>query len=347
MKHILIVDDDKENLVIAKNELCSKYQVTPVLSGAQTLKFLEKKQPDLILLDLNMPEMDGRETLRLIKENPQWAKIPVIFLTANSDAETEAECLALGADDFIAKPFTPKVMHRRISRILELYELRYDLEGQLEARTRQVGMITLNAIMTVANALDAKDPYTRGHCARVAKCSEEIARRLGWSDSEIINLHYVALLHDIGKIGVPDSVLNKPAHLDDEEFAIIKSHTTKGGEILKDIASIKNVRDGALYHHERYDGKGYPFGLKGEDIPINARIICIADCYDAMSTDRCYRPKLPTEKIISEFERCGGSQFDPQIAALFAEMLKEGFSVSYDYTEGSDAGLTNAAGVLV
>jgi len=152
----------------------------------------------------------------------------------------------------------PMVMHRRISRIIELNELRYDLETQLELKTRQVEKVTLNSIMAIANTIDAKDKYTCGHSARVARCAEEIARRLNWSEEELQNLHYVALLHDIGKIGVPDSILNKPTRLSDSEFAIIKKHPITGSEILKDIKMLEHVEEGALYHHERWDGSGYP-----------------------------------------------------------------------------------------
>ena len=178
MKHILIVDDNKTNLVLAKQELSKEYQVTPVLSGMQALQFLEKMHTDLILLDINMPEMDGKETMRMIRENEEWAKIPIIFLTADSSPETEAKCLSDGADDFIAKPFVPQVMKSRISRILELNELRNDLETRLEEKTKEVELVTLNAIMAIAKTIEAKDRYTSGHSERVAKCSVAIAKRL-------------------------------------------------------------------------------------------------------------------------------------------------------------------------
>ena len=346
MKHILIVDDSRTNLAMAKQELSGDYQVTPVISGFQALQFLEKRHTDLILLDINMPEMDGKETMRRIKENERWAKIPIIFLTADSTPETEAECLSLGADDFIAKPFVPKVMRRRISRLIELNELRYDLETRLEEKTRQVEKVTLQSIMAIANTIDEKDKYTSGHSARVAKCAEALAERLGWSEAERQNLHYVALLHDIGKIGVPDTILNKPSRLTDNEFSIIKKHPLMGNDILKDIKMIENVSEAALYHHERYDGTGYPCGLKGEDIPLTARIVCIADAYDAMTSTRCYRPKLSDEKVLSEFERGMGTQFDPEIAKVFIEMLREGFHISDTDDEGN-ADIADESGMLL
>ncbi len=330
MKHILIVDDNKTNLAMAKQELSKEYQVTPVMSGFQALQFLEKRSSDLILLDINMPEMDGRETMRRIRENQDWAKIPIIFLTADSTPETEAQCLSDGADDFIAKPFVPQVMQSRISRILELSELRNGLETKLAEKTKQVELVTLNAIMAIANTIEAKDVYTSGHSNRVARYSVEIARRMGWKEEDIKNLNFMALLHDIGKIGVPDVILNKPHPLNDEEFAIIKKHPAIGGEILKSITAIPNVHIGALYHHERYDGKGYPIGLKGEDIPIEARIIAIADTYDAMASNRAYRHALTEESIIEELKKCRGAQLDPMIAKVFIDMLEEGFFLEQD-----------------
>jgi len=327
MKHILIVDDNKTNLVMAKHELSELYLVTAVTSGAQALQFLSKKGTDLILLDIIMPEMDGRETMRRIRENEAWRKIPIIFLTADNSPETEAQCLSDGADDFIAKPFVPQVMKSRISRILELQDLRNDLEARLVEKTKEVELVTLNSIMAIAKTIEAKDTYTRGHSDRVAQCSVEIARRLGWEEEHIRDLQYYALLHDIGKIGVPDSILNKPMPLQDEEFAVLKQHSRVGAEILKSISSIKNLHYGALYHHERYDGKGYPTGLAGENIPIEARIIAIADTYDAMTSNRAYRNRLSQEKVLSELEHAKGTQLDPALVTLFLEMLAEGFSL--------------------
>ena len=327
MKHILIVDDNKTNLVLAKQELSEEYQVTPVISGMQALQFLEKKHTDLILLDINMPEMDGRETMRHIREREEWSKIPIIFLTADSSPETESQCLSDGADDFIAKPFVPQVMKSRISRILELNDLRNDLESRLAEKTKEVELVTLNAIMAIAKTIEAKDNYTRGHSDRVAKCSVEIAKRLEWDETRIRDLHYMALLHDIGKIGVPDAILNKASRLENEEFDILKKHSVTGGEILGNIHTIDNLHYGALYHHERYDGKGYPKGLQGDDIPIEARIIAIADTYDAMTTNRAYRARLSDEQVITELEKGKGTQFDPKLTDLFLELIRQGILI--------------------
>lgn len=321
---ILIVDDDRINLVMAQNLLQKEYKVVGVNSGKQAFKYLEKYTPDLILLDIFMPEIGGFEVMKQLQEHKEWKKIPVIFLTANRKSETETECFRLGAHDFITKPFEPMVMLNRVRRIIELEGYRQDLQKRLDEKTREVELVTIESITTVANTIDAKDDYTRGHSFRVAAYSEELAKRLGWSDEEIKNLHYVALLHDIGKIGVPDSVLNKPFKLTDVEFDMIKNHTLIGAEILKDIRMFPDVNVGAKYHHERYDGGGYPEGLKGEEIPIVARIIGIVDSYDAMTSNRVYRKRLQDEIVKEELIRGRGTQFDPHLIDLFMELIEEG-----------------------
>lgn len=321
---ILIVDDDRINLVMAQNLLQKEYKVVGVNSGKQAFKYLEKHTPDLILLDIFMPEIGGFEVMKKLQEHKEWSKIPVIFLTADRKPETETECFKLGAYDFIAKPFEPMVMLNRVRRTIELEGYRQDLQLRLDEKTREVELVTIEAITTVANTIDAKDDYTRGHSFRVAAYSEELAKKLGWSEEDVRNIHYVALLHDIGKIGVPDSVLNKPFKLTDVEFEMIKNHTLVGAEILKDIRMFPNVSVGAKYHHERYDGKGYPEGLKGEEIPIVARIIGIVDSYDAMTSNRVYRKRLQNEIVKEELIKGKGTQFDPYLVELFLELIEEG-----------------------
>ena len=180
------------------------------------------------------------------------------------------------------------------------------------------------SIETFTGFIDAKDPYTNGHSKRVAKYTKMIAKEMGYEGEELDRIYYVALLHDCGKIGIPDSILGKPGRLTDEEFEIIKSHAAKGGEILRSFKSLDNVGEGAMYHHERYDGKGYPEGRAGNDIPLIARIICVADSFDAMNTDRVYRKKLSREKIISEIDQNKGLQFDPAIADIMLRLIESG-----------------------
>ena len=325
---VLIVDDDEFNLKVAGDILKEKYSIRTAQSGEAALELLEENLPRLILLDLHMPGLDGRETMKKIQEKKAWKKIPIIFLTADTKPETEKECLVLGAFDFITKPFVPAVMLSRISRIIELVELQNDLEKNLEEKTALLENVLLNSILVIAKTLDAKDAYTSGHSMRVAQCSAAIAEKLDWPEKEIQNIHNVGLLHDIGKIGVPDAILNKPGRLGDEEFELIRKHPVIGNDILKDIHTINSVAEGALYHHERYDGRGYPNGLKGEEIPIYARIIGIADAYDAMTSNRIYRPKLTQDRVIKEFENGRGTQFDPELTDLFLGMLREGFDLT-------------------
>jgi diguanylate cyclase (GGDEF)-like protein/putative nucleotidyltransferase with HDIG domain len=193
----------------------------------------------------------------------------------------------------------------------------------LDEKNSQIQKMTLQTITTIANTIDAKDEYTKGHSKRVSEYSAAIAEELGFVDEDTRNIRSIALLHDIGKIGVPDSVLNKPGRLTDEEYRIMKQHTVIGGEILKDIGMIPGIDIGAKYHHERYDGKGYPDGLKGEEIPFIARIICVADAYDAMTSNRVYRRHLSDEKVMQELNNSIGTQFDPAVARALIRLIKE------------------------
>ncbi len=211
---------------------------------------------------------------------------------------------------------------------------------ELEEKNIQSNQMTMQTIMTIVNTIDAKDEYTKGHSQRVSEYAAALAQELGMDDEEVERIRYIGLLHDIGKIGVPDAILNKPGRLNTTEFSLMKQHTVVGGEILKDINSMEELDIGAKYHHERYDGKGYPDGLKGEEIPRVARIICIADAYDAMTSHRVYRKRLSDEAVSAEISRCAGTQFDPQMAEVFLKLLKEGrlqevVTDSYDAQDGS------------
>ena len=197
---------------------------------------------------------------------------------------------------------------------IKKYNLRHEHDNEL----------IRESIETFTGFIDAKDPYTKGHSSRVAAYTRAIAREMGYSGEELDRIYYIALLHDCGKMGVPDNILNKPDKLTDEEFEEIKSHTERGGEILRSFKSLENAGEGALYHHERYDGEGYPEGKAGEDIPLIARMICVADSFDAMNSNRVYRKKLSPETIREEIEKNKGKQFDPKIADIFLKILKEG-----------------------
>ena len=272
-KHIYIVDDSKTILKHAEGVLIGSYKISLFQSGQTALEQMHRDIPDLILLDINMPDMDGYTVFRRMKDSTLLCKIPVIFLTADTKQESEIMGLEMGAMDYITKPFSPLVMQSRISRILELEDLRKHLEQLVREQTEETQKIFIQAITTITYAVDAKDRYTKGHSVRVAQYCLAIAKKLSWSKQDCLNLYYTALLHDIGKIGIPDSILNKPVKLTDEEYRLVRNHPIMGANILRPITMVPQICDGAKYHHERYDGKGYPYGLKGNDIPYIARII--------------------------------------------------------------------------
>ncbi len=217
--------------------------------------------------------------------------------------------------------FTASFLAARLYDGIQKTNDRYNEE--LSARTRDIERMTLQTITTIANTIDAKDEYTRGHSKRVAEYSAAIAQRLGLSEIEVSNIRFIGLLHDIGKIGIPDAVLNKPGKLTTEEYQVMKGHTTAGADILKDIDMINGLDIGAKYHHERLDGKGYPDGLVGDEIPLIARIIAVADAYDAMSSNRVYRRHLPKDKILAELENGKGTQWDPECTDVMIQLIKE------------------------
>ena len=328
--NILVVDDDGMNLKVANKMLREKFCVFTAASGIEAFAVLEKEKIDLILLDVHMPEMDGHEVIRRLKGTDIYKNIPVVFLTADSDGETEVQGFLEGAMDFITKPFRKNIVIQRITRILELDYLQKNLQKEVikqtkkaEERRKKVEQMSLQMVQTLANTIDAKDRYTNGHSIRVAEYAAILAKASGLEKTDIDNVKYAALLHDIGKIGVADSVLNKPGKLTESEYEVIKSHTTIGSEILQNISTISTAELVARHHHERYDGKGYPDGLAGEDIPFEARIVCIADAYDAMNSRRVYRKSLSRERIREEFVNGRGTQFDPVYLDVFLKLFDE------------------------
>lgn len=321
--NVLVVDDDKISLKMARKILEEFFHVTCVESGKDALVYLQNYIPDLILIDIHMPEMDGFEVLQNIKINPQTKDIPVIFLSADSDSDTELNSFKAGVMDYIRKPFVPDIMLERINRILELDRLQQYLQDEVKKNELKVEKLSLQAMLSLAQTIDAKDKYTKGHSTRVAKYSKKIAIKLGLPETEQDTVYYMGLLHDIGKIGIPDDIINKPQKLTDEEFAIIQKHPEIGHDILKNIGEIPNIEMGARWHHERLDGKGYPDGLKGDEIPMLVRIISVADAYDAMTSKRSYRDILPQSYIRSELEKGKNKQFDPEIAEAMIQLIDE------------------------
>ncbi len=330
--NILVVDDDPMNRKVARKLLSKIYSVETAASGKEAMGMLLSggKHIDLILLDIHMPEEDGFEVIRQLKADSKLKDIPVIFLTADDDQNAETEGFKAGAMDFIRKPFIPDIMLQRVGRILELHRLQTSLAKEVKRQTKyaqerqeRMERLSRETVLSLAKAVEAKDKYTNGHSERVASYARMIAEKAGMSEADQNDIYFVGLLHDIGKIGVPDTVINKTSRLTDEEFALIKEHPIIGAKILKDITEMPGIEKGARWHHERYDGKGYPDGIKGEEIPEFSRIICVADAYDAMTSTRSYRDILPQEKVRSEIIKGRGTQFDPKYADIMIELIDQ------------------------
>ena len=329
-QRILIVDDNQMNLLLARKILSGEYIVDVVSSAKAALVFLEETIPDMILLDLHMPELDGFQFLEIVKADDRLKDIPIICLTADDDHDSELRCFELGALDFITKPFIAEIMRRRVERILELSRLQHDLQMEVEKKTiklhkhsKKLERMTDQVMLALAGTIDAKDKYTNGHSVRVAQYSKLIAEKLSMSKQEQDDIYRMGLLHDIGKIGVPDEIINKTSRLTDEEYAVIKTHPIIGAEILSNMSELPDIAIGAKYHHERYDGRGYPEGLAGEDIPLVARIIGVADAYDAMTSNRSYRDVLPQQIVRNEIIKGKGTQFDPVFAEVMLKIIDD------------------------
>ena len=322
---VVIVDDDITNLKMAGHVLSkNNMHVTALKSGKALIEFLKENRPNLILLDVNMPGLDGFQTLQKIMTlEEDIADIPIIFLTANDDEESEKMGLALGAIAFIRKPFIPEVLVMRVRQVIEMVRLQRNLSREVARKTKEHEEMFMDVVKSLADSIDAKDPYTNGHSNRVAKYSKEIARRFGYNQQEQSDIYMMGLLHDVGKIGVSDYIIRKTEKLTEKDFDEIKRHPVIGSQILSNIKQMPQLETGARYHHERYGGGGYPDGLIGDEIPEAARIIAVADAYDAMTSNRSYRPQLPQHQVREEFVRCKGSQFDPRFADIMIQMIDE------------------------
>lgn len=337
---ILVVDDDKANLALAQKILLPQYRIAASGSGAAALKYLEHNRPDLILLDINMPDMDGFAVMEELRKKENTASIPVIFLTADNLAETEIRCFRVGAMDFVTKPFVPDILLSRVGKTIELDQYRHKLEEMVKEQaeklmenTRRISQIQDSVIVGMANLIESRDGSTGKHVKNTQMYVRMIADELyerGLYPEELTpeyieDLCKAAPLHDVGKIKIPDSILQKPGKLTPEEFDTMKQHTTYSRLIIKTIIGdvedahyVKIVEDIALYHHERWDGTGYPVGLAGEEIPLAARIMAVADVFDALYEERCYKPPVrPIERIMQIIADGRGTQFDPVIAGIF------------------------------
>ena len=322
--HIVVANDDPADLGFICNTLTAKgYDAKGLKGGEELLEYLADNRPDVIIIKADMKEMSGLETIvRIRKMGGSLRRVPIVIIAAD-DETTEKRALELGVTDFIKMPMTEEKLYLRVKNILQLSLLRNHMNQEVEKKTEENEQLSMHIIKALAFAIDAKDKYTNGHSSRVAEYSREIAAKYGYSEKEQNQIYIIGLLHDVGKIGIPDAIINKTSKLTDEEYDIIKKHPVIGTQILATIKEMPNLSNGARWHHERYDGKGYPDGLSGDDIPEVARIIAVADAYDAMTSHRSYRDTLPQEQVRAEIERCRGTQFDPKFADIMIEIIDD------------------------
>ena len=340
-KTIFVVDDNSTNLTMAKEALKEKYRVMTLPSAAKMFSLIEKVKPDLILLDIKMPEMDGFEALSRLKGNASRADIPVIFLTGMTDVAIEVRGFQMGVVDFITKPFSAPVLLNRIKTHLDIDELIRERTTKLQQRTDQLQHLQNGIVFVLADMVENRDHGTGGHVERTASYIEilgDIMITRGVRADEIAQIDMSSLassarLHDVGKISISDTILNKPGRLTEEEFTIMKTHTTEGERIIDQIiqivsrtgdeAFLQNAKLFAGYHHERWDGNGYPYRLEGTAIPLQGRLMAIVDVYDALVSQRSYKKPMAHEEAIRIIMESSGKQFDPIIADMFYEVREQ------------------------
>ena len=314
VSRVLVVDDmEAIRLALVKCLHMSGYEVMAASSGGEALELLRTQRFDLLLTDQTMPGLSGLELTDAVSR--MHPDMPIVVLTGNTDVELARDSLQRGASDFVTKP----VNIRELPILIERNLTRRRLEV---ARLRERGaQVLFEAIKALASAVDAKDPYTARHSRRVTRLSLLLADAIQLSSEERYLLELSAWMHDVGKIGVPDSILTKPAPLTQKEFAVMKEHSAKGGEIVGEIEELGRVAYVIRHHHERVDGRGYPDGLRGAAIPLASRIILIADSFEAMVADRSYRRSLGREAAIRELQEHSGTQFDQSLAQAFIGTL--------------------------
>lgn len=340
-KTILVVDDTPANIDILVQVLHERYKTKVATNGEKALQIARKfPQPDMILLDIMMPEMDGYKVCERLKSDPLTAKIPVIFITAMNHDEDEAKGLELGAVDYITKPIRPSITLSRIKTQLALYDQNRELEEKVTVRTAELNESRLQVIRRLGRAAEYKDNETGLHVIRMSHYSRLIAESYIGGTSEWTELVFQASpMHDIGKIGIPDRILLKPEKLDDEEWAMMLKHPEFGAEIIGEHPSglLQMAHEIALNHHEKYDGSGYPRGLKGEEIPLSARIVAIADVFDALTTLRPYKHAWSVEQAVDYILTSGGSHFDPELIGHFQAVLPQILSIRKEFAERETA----------
>jgi putative two-component system response regulator len=358
-KMIMIVDDNIANLRIAKNALSDIYDVFTVPSAAKMFDLLERNKPELILLDIDMPEMNGYEAIRILKQNPVTEGILVIFLTGKSDSDSELEGLSLGAVDYISKPFMPPLLQKRIElhltvkeqkSVLEVQKLKLEenqtelknfndnLKDMVEEKTKKVLELQETILKTVADLVESRDGVTGGHVERTQHGLEVMVNALQelglyreqMQDWDLDLMFQSSQLHDVGKIAIIDSILNKPGRLTSEEFDEMKKHTTLGVEIIERIEKstsesefLKYAKIFAGTHQEKWDGTGYPAGISGENIPLPGRLMAIADVYDALTSERPYKSAFSHEEAVQIIIEGKGTHFDPVLVDVFEQVADQ------------------------
>lgn len=332
-KRILIVDDEscvRELLVHFLNN--KGYDCIQAENAQCALNILHQKNIPIIISDIRMPGLDGIGFLQEVKQKEPFTE--VIMATALTETSTAVEAMRQGAYDYVVKPFDLKTVETSVRRAFERRQLLIEnkeyhdrLEEKVQEKTSelvekntQLRLLFLNTIQSLVQTLEAKDKYTEGHSRRVAEMSSLMAKRLRFSDEDVEKLRLAGILHDIGKIGVREACLNKPGTLTEAESEEIKQHPLISERILTPIEELQEILADIRHHHERFDGNGYPHGLRGVDIPLGARILAVADSYDAMTSDRPYRPALTADKALDELEVNAGKQFDPQLIKVFIEL---------------------------
>ena len=346
-KKIIIVDDNKASLTVGRNMLKTFYESYPVSSAAKLFEILEKVVPDLILLDVEMPETDGFETIKKLKADPRFGEIPVIFLTSKDDEDSEMKGFDLGAVDYIYKPFSGPLLLKRITNHLLIVQQKKDLKDyadNLEMKVRKKTMEVFNlqtaVLATVSDLVEFRDKLTGGHIERTQLYLQALIDKMtkdGIYASEMStwDMDFIlpsAQLHDVGKIAISDNILNKPARLDIDEFEIMKTHVEVGVDAIEHIMS-ETTEHAFLHHalliagthHEKWDGSGYPVGLKGQDIPIEGRLMAIADVFDALISERPYKKAFTHEEACKIIEEGAGTHFDPVLVDAFRK-VKDAFA---------------------
>jgi len=341
---LLVVDDEEfiRSIIRERMEI-EGFSVDEAQNGLQALAMLREGDYSVLLTDIRMPEMDGvallREASRLF---PDTARI---VMTANAELETAVAALKNGAYDYILKPFSLDILFVTIQNAIrkqalerQLHDYQVNLETKVKEQTDLINSFYVRSIQSLIKALEAKDLYTRGHSQRVTIYSMAIATEMGLSPAHIEDLRRASILHDLGKIGVTETILNKPGKLTREEFDEVVKHPEVGTQILSPIPDFRKILPAILHHHERFDGCGYPKRIAGTEIPLASRIMAVADTYDAMTSSRAYRPALPEEVATAEILRCSGTQFDPEIVSVFLfakdKIQKNGDPSQYEWQDG-------------